>query len=392
MHTLPTPHNFSILCGHWPAFSPIPIFRLPRIFSGLLTMSKALGRISSSCCSKDERHKQKLGTENSEETAKYEIMKKAKSASSKLRHSLRNKTRKRNDVGVCEAEHIGDIEEQNVVDAFRQTLAMDNLLPAKFDNYHIMLRFLKARKFNIEKAKVMWKNMLQWRKNFGSDTIMEDFDFKEIEEVQKYYPHGYHGVDKAGRPVYIERLGMIDVERLLQITTLERFVKYQVKEFEKTLATRFPACSVAANRHIDTSTTILDVQGLGFKNLTGPVMDFIKMVQKIDNDNYPETLHRMFIINAGSGFRVIWNFIKPLLDPDSTSKIQVLGSKYQDKLLEAIDESVLPEFLGGSCTCANEGGCLRSDKGPWKDDNILSKMKIDTTVQQFQEATISEES
>lgn len=83
-----------------------------------------------------------------------------------------------------------------------------------------------------------------------------------MNEIKQYYPQGYHGVDKEGRPVYIERLGKIDVDRLLKVTTPERYLKYQISEYEKTCRIRFPACSVAANRHISRSTAILDVEGV----------------------------------------------------------------------------------------------------------------------------------
>ncbi|KAL2490504.1 Phosphatidylinositol/phosphatidylcholine transfer protein SFH3 [Abeliophyllum distichum] len=316
-----------------------------------------------------------IGTsEDDKKTRLGSFKKKAIDASSKFRQSLtrRRKSSKVMSV-VFEDEH--DPEEIKYVDALRQVLILEELLPAKHDDYHMMLRFLKARKFDIEKTKQMWSDMIHWRKEFSSDTIMEEFDFKEKEEVLKHYPQGHHGVDKEGRPVYIERLGQVDATKLLQATTMDRYVQYHVQEFERTFVDKFPACSIAAKKHIDQSTTIFDVQGVGLKSFNKAARELIQRLQKVDGDNYPETLCRMYIVNAGSGFRLLWNTIKSFLDPNTTAKIHVLGNKFQSKLLEIIDASELPEFLGGTCTCADKGGCMRSDRGPWNDPEIMKMVR-----------------
>lgn len=330
----------------------------------------------------EDRRIKRLDSEASEDEKRRirirSLKKKAMTASTRFTHSLKKRNKR---VAPCQFESIAvddfrDEEEEKAVNDLRQLLIEKDLLPGRFDDYHTMLRFLKARKFDLDKTVHMWADMLNWRKEYGADSIVQDFVYDEYEEVQRYYPHGYHGVDKAGRPVYIERLGKVEPSKLMSVTTVERFLKYHVQGFEKAFAEKFPACSVAAKRHIHSTTTILDVHGMNWMSFGKVAHDLVMRMQKIDGDNYPETLHQMFIVNSGNGFKFLWNTAKGFLDPRTTAKIHVLGNKYQSRLLEVIDSSQLPDFLGGTCSCPNEGGCLRTDKGPWHDPGFMKLVNI----------------
>nr|XP_034932710.1 phosphatidylinositol/phosphatidylcholine transfer protein SFH11-like isoform X2 [Populus alba] len=273
----------------------------------------------------------------------------------KIRNSLKKLGRGKSLRIVLEGVH--DPKYEQLVDSLREQLFVEGHLMERQTDYHSLLRFLRVRDFDLSKAKDTFVQYLGWREEYGVDEILKEFKFEEYAEVKKCYPHGYHGVDRNGRPIYIERIGMVDLNALLQATTVDRFVRYHVSEQEKTLNIRFPACSIAAKRHIASITSILDVKGV--------------------------ILNRLFIVNAGNGFRMLWKALGAFLDERTLAKIHVLGNNYQSNLLEVIDQSNLPSFLGGDCTCSDYGGCLFSDEGPWKNPEILEMLQSTSITEEI---------
>lgn len=249
-------------------------------------------------------------------------------------------------------------EEQKTLDQFRSQV------PGRWED-QLLVRFLRARKFDMGKTTEMFNKYLAWRTENDVDNIAT-FEFPEVNDLKEIYPHGFHKTDKFGRLIYIERYGLINMDRIHQITSEERLIRYYIKEYESMVKIRIPACCRAAGVPVEQSLTILDLGGSSTKLMKKSVYNFVKLASSIAQDYYPEILGRMFIVNSPTLFSIAWKVIKPWIDERTQKKITIEGSKYQKKLLELVDPENLPDFLGGSCVC--RGGCLNCDPGPWRDE------------------------
>lgn len=263
-----------------------------------------------------------------------------------------------------------DPGQQHHLSKFKKELEADGLYttgPPPSHDDACLLRFLRARKFDVAKAKLMFTESERWRREFKVDELYRTFDYQEKEEVDKVYPQFYHKTDKDGRPVYIEQLGNLDLNKLYQVTTPERQLQRLVVEYEKFQRERLPVCTALRNdgELIETSCTIMDLDGVGISQFW-KVKTYVQQASQVAQDYYPETMGKFYIINAPYLFSTVWSFVKPWLDEVTVRKISILDHyKAKAALLEQIPPENLPYYLGGVCDCPE--GCSLSDAGPWRD-------------------------
>jgi len=219
--------------------------------------------------------------------------------------------------------------------------------------------------------------MLEWRRDNELDTLLEKPDPHEA-VYQTVCPHGHHKLDKQGHPVYVERTGQVKMPELLkhvaEVDTVSRHLRWL-----EYMTRRLHHASADCGRNIYTQTIIFDLSGFTMRPDSAGLRVF-KETMRIDQEYYPERLHKFFMINAPWYFRFTWAIAQLFLDPVTRNKVEILGSDYKGRLLEHIDAHSLPAEFGGKCQCPSPIGCVQRlprpfpvkepDKayvGPWPD-------------------------
>lgn len=192
----------------------------------------------------------------------------------------------------------------------------------------IPIRFVRAENGDMSKASLRYQATLKWRRERGLDSILQR-PHPKFDIIKANSSHSFHGRDKLGNPIFIERLGHLNWVALQNAGVGVEDLLYDARYHLEYMFT------VLAPDENARSVTILDMEGVTMAEAKGEKMEFLKRLMAENSGHYPERTRVMFIVNCPFWFNAIWKAVSSFLPERTLDKIHISAKKgYETKLFE----------------------------------------------------------
>jgi len=197
-----------------------------------------------------------------------------------------------------------------------------NVLPKLTQDYQksdlYLIRWLRAKNFNIKDAEEMLKADLKWRKAERMDDIHKE-DWSDMQEEFPWYMDGY---DNEGKPIVTTNFDEWDIRKGVVAGKIKRLMRWMT--FGQESAVR----------------KVRELQGMG-KNVTQ--WDFIINMNNFNipvhgcaqclpiytnyvlnyEKHYPGSVDKMMLLNTPQVFEVVLNLIRPVMSQQTRDALKV---------------------------------------------------------------------
>jgi len=230
-----------------------------------------------------------------------------------------------------------------------------------------LARFLRHNSWSVAPAVKQLREYMAWRKTNNIDKILDNSNVPSLATMRTVIPYAYHGFDKEGRMIYIEKSGQIATAALADeaICPPEHLLHahiYGVELMQKAMYDK----SLQTGKRANGITTILDLEGLGFHHRQ--CIHVLKRLLDFDKQYYPEYLGKLYIINCPWVGPYLYSAVQMFLDEVTKQRLQIISGDPAEFLLSQIDPDQLPKQYGGNCTGeqCNHGGLGKDMPGQIK--------------------------
>ncbi len=194
----------------------------------------------------------------------------------------------------------------------------------------VLLRFLRARKWDLSAAFAMIAENIEWRLQYGVHELKKQGELRLPRKLMASGKGFVWGEDQSGRIVCYVRAGLHDKNA----QPLEESADYLVYWMETGRGLR--------RYDEQTCTLVLDLGGASYASMD---VGFTHFLLKCLEAYYPEVLGQALLIDAPWIFWGFWKLFSHLMDPVVAAKIKFLK---RSELKKYIDPDQIPTEFGGS--------------------------------------------
>eukprot|EP00667_Euglena_gracilis_P013611 EG_transcript_14059 len=242
-------------------------------------------------------------------------------------------------------------EENEVLETLKKHIGEDGM---KQLTYESLVRYVRGYAFEAKTGgKEKWIQVacaeadktIKWRKEIDANTL-EARPLPLWEEFQSSWKTGVFGTDNEGHVIIVERFPDFNLPKIVSLFKPEDLHIYQAKNMEYVQRRKTKVCE-KIGKLVYKHVYIFDAGGIGMDIMKWRL--HMQAIFHVAQYYYPETLYRLFVVNAPMMFRMLWSAASPLIHPITRAKIKVLAGKaLKDLKANGIDESQIPASIGGT--------------------------------------------
>lgn len=208
-----------------------------------------------------------------------------------------------------------------------------------------MYRFLKTNKFDVDAALAHYR---EWRNWLVEHRVLHTRAMTPNPLYQGVISGDILGVDRQGHPMYIEKCGLVNIERMLSGTDAD-WEQYCIHS-QETAAFLMHRQATRKGLPLHRLRIMADFRGLSLKIITR-TSSRSRIRAAIEKRYYPSSCVQLIMTGIPTGMTTPLSVIGAFMDPEKTALMHTLtGEKHEvaEKLSQWVAADQLPQEYGGT--------------------------------------------
>ncbi|KAG2454658.1 hypothetical protein HYH02_000498 [Chlamydomonas schloesseri] len=203
----------------------------------------------------------------------------------------------------------------------------------------VLLKFLRARQWNVAAAVTMLVNCLRWRRDFDVASLSLEAFPQQLAAAGQLTGH-----DRAGNPVTYNYYGTgVDLNSVMGSPGgVATFVRWRVRLMEQAVA------ALDWERGVEHVTQVHDYAGASMFRMDAGVKAASREIIRLFQDNYPELLSAKLFLNVPRVMEFLFGVFSGLADAATRAKFTMASpARAATVLFTYVDPVQVPARFGG---------------------------------------------